>query len=197
MASFLKKLVSKGPPSQPKNPSAAPPKEAKKKEEEDVFVGKPDEREVKDTTKVEESTALERFHDCCGRGDLDSVKDLVSGKKVKVDEKGNLSFVALHWAGRGGHKDVVDFLLSNKADPNPVNDSGDTPLHLAASKSHNAVILAIVKAGGNPSLTNKAGQTAMDLASNEDTREALRGRDPSAGPAIVTVADSDDDDDSD
>jgi len=181
-----------------KTPAPPPPKdknkEKKKQDDEDIWKGKKDERDVKDDLKIQTASDLERLHDFCRRGDKGSVEDLFKKQKGLITQAGKQGYVALHWAAFGGNTEVVDFLLDQKVDINVLNENGDTALHIAAWKGHVDVVKLLVGKGkAKQGIKNKEGKSAEDLAKGDDIAQALRG-----GPTKIEVAveepDSDDDD---
>ena len=75
-----------------------------------------------------------------------------------VNQKGALSFTALHWAAFHGHHAVAQALLSANADINAKDYDSYTALHEAALYGRHAVVQALLSA--NADINAKGGSTS-------------------------------------
>ena len=107
------------------------------------------------------------------RGELATVKLLLSADGVDINAQDANGKTALHYAARGPDdrtKKTAKALLAAGADPNICNSLGETPLHVAAKEGSVAVAKALIKARANiHARENKFGATALHFAVGSET----------------------------
>ncbi|TNF69350.1 MAG: hypothetical protein EP298_04215 [Gammaproteobacteria bacterium] len=134
-------------------------------------------------------------------GDLDEVKDLLSGQSINFNINGQTPLhlavmfnqleiinylldhdadinardrydnTALFYAVLNGHLSIVEQLLWRGAEVNTINQDGDTPLHEASEESEYIIIEALLKYGADISIKNADGHTADQLTDYFDIRQ--------------------------
>ncbi|XP_048247737.1 uncharacterized protein LOC124119968 [Haliotis rufescens] len=71
------------------------------------------------------------LHCACMRGDVETVKYVLSLHVVDINSRGGRSWTPVMWAAYKGHREVVELLVSEGADVSLVSDRGYNTLHLA------------------------------------------------------------------
>lgn len=89
---------------------------------------------------------------------------LLNTSDVKIDQKDNDGWTALHWAAWSGLDRLSDMLIEKKANINSVEDNGFTPLMLAAMRGNYQVTALLLDKGANITAVNKFGKNAIQLA---------------------------------
>lgn len=111
------------------------------------------------------SVEAAEIHDAASKGDLVTVKTLLSENPDlanAADEKGS---APLHSACYEGHPEVVEFLLEKGADIEALNGRGFTPLQLAVYGGRRDVVELLLEKGADINAENKQmGMTVLDLA---------------------------------
>lgn len=83
------------------------------------------------------------------KGNLDSVKLLVTRGKISIDATGNTGNSLLTWAAGYGKIDVVNYLIAQNADLNIKNNDGKSALMLAYEKGYKSIANALLAAGAS------------------------------------------------
>ena len=108
-----------------------------------------------------------RLHDAAKEGNLETVKELIEKKTIKVDSFDANGLAPLHYAAKYGNKDVVDYLILNGADVNKKAGKrarGNTPLHYAAEQGNLDILKALVGRAANVNGRNNSRQTPLYYA---------------------------------
>ena len=103
------------------------------------------------------------------KGDLATLKKLVSASPSIVREKSDDGSELLHAAAYRGHEHVADYLVSMGADVNAENAKGTRPLHWAAEQGHIGVAACLIKHRALVDVSGSQSWTPLELA-------VLRGR---------------------
>jgi ankyrin repeat protein len=141
------------------------------------------ETKLNPTTK-EKSTGRTQLHRFSSKGDLVSVKALIS-MQVNVNIQDNAGYTALHAAALNGHTDIVELLLNSGANPNMQSYvDGDTPLHDAYANQHNDVVKLLILHGADPQVKNQKHEPAIPINFAKDIKNGpnenlnVNGKDP-------------------
>jgi ankyrin repeat protein len=113
------------------------------------------------------------IHDAAEKGDLATVKKLVSGgiSPNSKDESGN---TPLHWASMSGNDELISFLLEKGTDVNAINELSVSALILAMyTKNYGSARLLISK-GANPNIRDSDKSTALSMAVNSEHWDLVR-----------------------
>lgn len=81
------------------------------------------------------------LHGAAGRGDIDTVYELLVEDEVDINDFDANGNTPLHWAALRGHLSVVDVLLEHGADVNIRDRMNRTPLDLAKLDEENRKIV--------------------------------------------------------
>uniref|UniRef100_A0A7S0TU17 Ankyrin repeat protein n=2 Tax=Hemiselmis andersenii TaxID=464988 RepID=A0A7S0TU17_HEMAN len=112
----------------------------------------------------------------CYRGDVDRVKELLSGKFGKVDVHAcdALGNTGLHLAAFNGHLEVMTLLIQGGADPNVVNGEKDTALYMAVLSNDIECVKCIAECDVEFNCTNIEGFTPLHYAAGEGNLQIVR-----------------------
>mmetsp|Transcript_6127 Transcript_6127/g.11537 ORF Transcript_6127/g.11537 Transcript_6127/m.11537 type:complete len:555 (-) Transcript_6127:187-1851(-) len=98
-------------------------------------------------------------------GKLDTLKRMVEGKEIRVNDRDDQNCSLLHWASINNRVEIVKYLLEKHADVNrPGGILQETPLQWAARQGHLDVVILLYKAGGDLSIRSTEGLDALMLA---------------------------------
>lgn len=112
---------------------------------------------------------LAQFMSACQVGDLDTVKDLISSKKVSASDTFSEGVTGLHWAAINNRLSVVKYLMENeysKGDPNAIGGNlRATPFHWACRTGLVYVVdYFLTKTDADPTLKDSQNYNALHLA---------------------------------
>ncbi|XP_033112463.1 uncharacterized protein LOC117113275 [Anneissia japonica] len=158
-------------------------REQKKMEEEE---GKKEEERQKEAALLSGDT----IHECCKKGNLARVKQLIQLKpdlKELTDERG---FTPLLTASASGQLNVVKFLTISDADINKETPTGYTCLHLAAINGYVNVMMVLTAMGMSVGARTVDRQTPLHLAAMSGHLEACKWL--VANRAMIDVRDTSD-----
>ena len=125
--------------------------------------------QVNHNDEAEEDPLLTRYHTACQRGDLATVKEMIHGKLLEVNNDGDSKehITGLHWASINNRLSVVDFLVSQGADVNArAGALHATPLHWAARYGYVYIVDFLLKHGADPTMTDDQGFNLLHLSVN-------------------------------
>jgi len=108
---------------------------------------------------------IDEFCLAAWRGNLEEVKEMLSGGIVDVDEKDRYGFTALIWASWNGHNELVKYLLANGANINEKDNDGNIALIGVSQYGRIEVVKYLLENGANINEKNIDGNTALILAS--------------------------------
>jgi ankyrin repeat protein len=120
-----------------------------------------------------------KFLTAARKGELETIKKLISRYPAIISIKTEESMSALHYAAGLGHYSVVETLLGADADVNARNNSGWTPLHFAADQGKKDLVLLLLEKGAKPNAGANDGATPLWLARNaghKETEKILKSR---------------------
>jgi ankyrin repeat protein len=123
-------------------------------------------RELVNTTDGTQNAPL---HVACEKGNIESVKILLSCDRIKVDARNEADYTPLHLAAENGHSKIVKELCeySLKKGMDIVKDEDDesnTPLHLACLNCHHKTAQVLIKFGAEHDARNGRLWTPLDCA---------------------------------
>lgn len=112
---------------------------------------------------------LDRYFVACQRGDLKTVKEMIEGGVININEDhDNVEKVTgLHWASINNRLSVVDYLVQNGADVNAkAGNLNAPPLHWAARYGYVYIVHYLLEHGADPTLTDDQGFNLLHLSVN-------------------------------
>ena len=124
------------------------------------------------------------MHVASGRGDLEAVRGLLSGRRDSVSDLVNqrstleLARTPLMEAALGGHESVARVLIDQGADAAGADRKGYTALHIASQHGRHHLVRFLIRSGADASQARPNGDTALIIASREghlDVVSALIG----------------------
>lgn len=101
------------------------------------------------------------LHEAIQKGDLDTVRRIISHDASKLKQTRNWGQTALHEAAYEGKTEIVKYLLSQGMAVDVPDIYGNTPLHVAASEGQGATIRVLIEHGADPNAKNKNGETPL------------------------------------
>ena len=102
------------------------------------------------------------------RGDLETLKRMLSSQNVSPLCSTNTGWTPLHFAAAYGHLGACKLLIAQGAPLNATGFRGITPLHLAAHLGRLEIFKALIKAGSDPDTYHEHGLNAtFEILSNE------------------------------
>ena len=112
---------------------------------------------------------LPDLHQASGRGELDTVKNLIR-QGANVNSKDHYSSsTPLHVAAVNGAVSVVEFLLSQNAEVNARDQDYYTPLHFAADNEQQKIVDVLIAYGADVNVQSKYGTTPLHCALKMDS----------------------------
>jgi ankyrin repeat protein len=132
-----------------------------------------------DVTQQGDGSAADAFLRAASRGDLETVKKLLTGNPDLIFSRDMYGSTALKRAAdaintHGGHKDVVKFLLDKGADVNAhANVEKLTPLHVAAAAGNKAIVELLLVHGADVNAKDGRGKTPLFYAAFSDEHEVI------------------------
>ncbi len=90
---------------------------------------------------------------------------LLSTPGIRISDRDNDGFTALHWAAWSGMPVCVERLVQEGLNVNERENSGYTPLMLAAMRGNAETVEKLLALGADPALARDNGDTAKSLAS--------------------------------
>eukprot|EP00741_Cyanophora_paradoxa_P021290 tig00021348_g20550.t1 len=96
-----------------------------------------------------------------GRGDLETVKNILESRSTAVDATDAAGNTALFSAAGAGHVEIVQFLLERGANINFQNKRGETALITACKRRMDATTTALIDAGADVQVATEEGETAL------------------------------------
>ena len=102
---------------------------------------------------------------------------LLSVPGIRMNERDNDGFTALHWAAWSGLPACTEKLVKAGMDINATENSGFTPLMLAAMRGNAETVQKLLQLGADATRTRANGDTAASLA--ESRGDAYHKRDSS------------------
>jgi len=132
----------------------------------------------------EADAELWRLHNAAQRGDVASVRSLLSDG-ADINEFDDLGHTPLHYAAAAEHLETVKLLLQSGADVNARNEptAGNTPLREIAATCSLQMAELLVHAGANPAIPGWMQLTALDQA-----KKRKRGDGPAVYRLLVRTA---------
>ncbi len=110
------------------------------------------------------SASSAEIHDAARRGDIATVKQLISQNLDNVKAKNDRGVTPLHMACDSGCIDVATFLIENGADLYAVDSDGDTPLHWAAYSGYSECVTLLIDKGVPVDILNTAKNSPFHYA---------------------------------
>ncbi|XP_071084675.1 uncharacterized protein [Haliotis cracherodii] len=105
------------------------------------------------------------LHFACMRGDVETVKYVLSLHVVDINSRGAGSWTPVMWAVVRGHRDVVELLVSEGADVSLVDEVGYSILHCACAAADVETVKCVLSLNVvDIDARNNAGRTAADMA---------------------------------
>jgi len=98
------------------------------------------------------------------KGDLQTVKTILSKEPSKLDATDKNNYTSLHWACMRAHWDVVKYLIERGADLNVVGGDGGTQINWAVHHDNVPIIKLMVEKGAKLNIRNQWGMTELHTA---------------------------------
>lgn len=111
-----------------------------------------------------------QIHEAAKSGDIQTVRELLSGGidiNAELDEYGA---TALHWAVVKGQEKIAELLVSKGARLDQKNRDHDTPLHLAVAFGHTDIVELLLSKGAAIDERRKDGFTPLYTAVNRNEK---------------------------
>jgi ankyrin repeat protein len=116
-----------------------------------------------------------KFLQAVDKGDVDTVKDLISKNSTVVDSRDVTDgHTALHTATRRRDSVWLRYLLTSGANPNLADKQGVTPLMLASQLGYVEGIGILASKGAQVDTANDAGETPLILAVHRQDMPMVR-----------------------
>ncbi|XP_071084668.1 uncharacterized protein [Haliotis cracherodii] len=115
------------------------------------------------------------LHFACWRGDVETVKFVLSLHVADINSRGGRSRTPVMWAAWRGHRDVVELLVSEGADVSLVDEYGDNILHWACWGGDVETVKCVLSLNVvDIDARNNDGQTAADVARRRGHQEVVK-----------------------
>ncbi|MEN8128965.1 MAG: ankyrin repeat domain-containing protein [Pseudomonadota bacterium] len=114
------------------------------------------------------------LHDAAGKGDLEEVKRLLKGKKIKPNRLNVEQKTALQGAAKGGHLEIVRALLKAGANPDIPDHKGRTALQESAKRGHTEVVALLLKKKAKADRLDSKDSSALHEACKKGHPEIIR-----------------------
>ena len=99
------------------------------------------------------------------RQDLDTVKEIISAKKVGVNEYCHeMRLKPIHQAALNGWFEAAEYLVEAGSEIDPLNGMRETPLQLAACYGHVEIMQLLLDRGADPTHADWRGKTILQSA---------------------------------
>ncbi|XP_051524488.1 peroxisomal NADH pyrophosphatase NUDT12 [Myxocyprinus asiaticus] len=115
---------------------------------------------------------LEKYLDCCSRGDLEKVSVMMSHSSELMNQRGETGWTALMFAARNGHFELAKLLLSKGCDTTTTNRSGQTARDVALFWGHRH-IARLLSTSRDHDTRQVLSSRAVDEPENYFNREFL------------------------
>lgn len=119
------------------------------------------------------SEELSRIHESAKRGDLISVKELVSKDPALVKSEDKYVRTPLHWACRYGNIEMASYLIEKGSQIDAQDESANTPAHLAALFNRKDVLNLLISNKADLNKVNKNNCTPLHLAAQCGSLDAI------------------------
>ncbi|XP_078679759.1 uncharacterized protein LOC144915337 [Branchiostoma floridae x Branchiostoma belcheri] len=111
--------------------------------------------------------------DACGKGNLQSVKDVIESGRLRVSVEDETGTTPLHSAAANGHVHIASYLLHKGTHVDEKNHMDETALHLAAGSGDVGMVKLLLEHDANISATDCLGNTALHFAARNGNAKAL------------------------
>jgi ankyrin repeat protein len=118
-------------------------------------------------------SSLYWIHDASKKGDLRSLKLLLSQENPSFDVPDDRGSTPIFYALEYNHRPVVDFLMKQKINLNHANIFGRTPIFAAVDSDNPELIDLIARNGGNLTILDGNNQSIIHHAILEQKEKAL------------------------
>ena len=107
---------------------------------------------------VAEPVTVKTFHDAVQRGDIASVRSMLSSDPSLATSRDQWAFQPIHLMDLYFEREILDLLIANGADINAANDEGVTILHIVTEPD---AVPLLVQAGANLEARDSKGWTPL------------------------------------
>lgn len=114
------------------------------------------------------------LHDAAEKGNLEEVKRLLKGKKIKPNRLNVEKKTALQGAAKGGHLEIVRALLKAGAKPDIADHKGRTALQESAKRGHTEVVALLLKKKAKANRLDGKDSSALHEACKKGHPEIIR-----------------------
>jgi hypothetical protein len=108
--------------------------------------------------------SAETIVEAAKRGDLQTVKSILTQDPSKLNAADEDHYTPLHWACMRAHWDVAEYLIEEGADLNVIGGDGGAPLNWAAHHDNVEIIEQMIAKGSKLNVQNQWGMTELHTA---------------------------------
>ncbi len=114
------------------------------------------------------------LHDAAEKGNLEEVKRLLKGKKIKPNRLNVEKKTALQGAAKGGYLEIVRALLKAGAKPDIADHKGRTALQESAKRGHTEIVALLLKKKAKANRIDSKDSSALHEACKKGHPEIIR-----------------------
>jgi 7,8-dihydropterin-6-yl-methyl-4-(beta-D-ribofuranosyl)aminobenzene 5'-phosphate synthase len=119
------------------------------------------------------SEGFSKIHELAKRGDLGSIKELVSKNPALAESEDKYARTPLHWTCRYGHTATAKYLLGKGAPIDAQDESANTPAHLAALFNRKDILDLLISQKADLKRGNENKCTPLHLAAQCGSLDAI------------------------
>jgi len=112
--------------------------------------------------------------DLCRKGDLDSVRKIISADPSAILSRSERGSTPLHFACFSERPEMVEYLLEQGAEVNAVNDPLYTPLHYASQVKQPEILRLLLSNRADIMMETREGEMPLHMAASSADIEAVK-----------------------